>query len=61
MPDKKDNTHLNELAIDIFNCIQKAGARNKISIASSIGVLELVKADLIANLLTTVKDNRRSY
>ena len=45
-PHFKQN-HLLELALDIINCIDEMGAERNLSVPETLGVLELVKIQII--------------
>lgn len=39
--------HLHELALDILDCINEMGAERNLSVPETLGVLELVKVQII--------------
>jgi len=39
--------HLQELALDILDCINEMGAERSLSVPETLGVLELVKVQII--------------
>lgn len=39
--------HLQELALDILDCINEMGAERNLSVPETLGVLELVKVQII--------------
>lgn len=39
--------HLHELALDILDCINEMGAERNLSVPETLGVLELVKIQII--------------
>lgn len=45
-PHFKQN-HLQELALDIMNCIDEMGRERNLSVPEALGVLELVKIQII--------------
>jgi len=50
-PNFKQN-HLQELALDILDCINEMGSERNLSVPEALGVLELVKIQIIDDAKT---------
>lgn len=49
--------HLQELALDILDCINEMGAERNLSVPETLGVLELVKVQIIDDAKETEIDD----